>query len=435
MTVYIDPIVYFFIAVLLYYLCLFILSKRDPNHRISNTDEWGYAIFIPIHNEEKVIGPTIKRALNLPEKPQVIVVDDGSTDSTKQILENYSDVSDYRLHIVTRSYPNAKLGKGEALNAAYRCFCANLNKWFPNKSPDKIIVSVLDADGYLDDYQFEYIADMLEARSELGGIQIPVTIQNPDKSMLLRMQDLEFVGFSCFVQQARHWFSSLGLGGNGQFIRFSSLLKLGDNPWNSALSEDLDIGIRLLLRGVKLGYCNFGFVHQQGLTRIKPLLKQRTRWIQGHYQAWRYLPPIWKSKLPFFTKLDLTLYLTLVASIMLILVNNLLNIMALVGLFQLRSAFFESASTISPILSRALLVLLSIGTAIFFAATYNKYSKNKIPESSWPVIIVIFSVYGWIWVYASLSALIRLMRGQNGWVKTERIGEDYFAPELIQKAL
>jgi len=418
MIIFIDPFVYFFLAISLYYLFLFILSKKDPGLRATNGKEWEYVIFIPVHNEEKVIGATIRKALDLSVNAQIIVVNDGSADATGKILQN---LRDDRLHIITRNYPDAKQGKGEALNSAYAFFHTHQTEWFPKHSPDKIIITVLDADSYLDSAQFEYIAGMLETHKELGGVQIPVTIEHPDKSLLLRMQDLEFVGFSCFVQQARHWFSSLGLGGNGQFIRFSALLQLGSKPWTHALSEDLDIGIRLLLCGIKLGYCNAGFVHQQGLIHIMPLLKQRTRWVQGHYQSWRYLPSIWRSKLPVLTKLDLSLYLTLVASVLIVMVNILLNLTIVAGLVSARSVFFESVTTVSPSLSRALILMLSIGPAIFFVATYNKFSRNKVPWTSWPTIIALFCVYGWIWLYASVAALIRLVRRQNSWVKTERI--------------
>src|SRR5260221_13393723 len=116
MTIFIDPIVYFFIAILIYYFFLFILSHKDPRHRVKNDSNWGFVIFIPVHNEEKVIDSTIKKALDLSIKAQIIVVDDGSTDSTSRILDNYRED---RLHVVTRTYPNAKQGKGEALNSAY----------------------------------------------------------------------------------------------------------------------------------------------------------------------------------------------------------------------------------------------------------------------------------------------------------------------------
>jgi len=235
------------------------------------------------------------------------------------------------------------------------------------------------------------------------------------------MQDLEFVGFSCFVQQARHWFSSVGLGGNGQFVRASALEKLGDKPWNDALSEDLDIGLRLLLQGERIGYCNKGFVHQQGLTKLRPLLKQRTRWIQGHYQAWKYIPALWRTRLPLITKLDVTLYLVLVISVMLIVGNMLVSIGVLSGIFVAQSVIMNALVDISPYFGRTMQLIMSIGPALLFAFTYNKYSGSKVPLTSWPSIILVFCFYGWIWIYASFMALARLARKQNNWVKTERI--------------
>src|SRR2546423_871404 len=103
MTIFIDPLVYFFLAISLYYLFLFILSKKDPGLRATNVNEWGYVIFIPVHNEEKVIGATIRKALALSVSPQIIVVNDGSTDATGKILQT---IRDTKLHIVTRAYPH-----------------------------------------------------------------------------------------------------------------------------------------------------------------------------------------------------------------------------------------------------------------------------------------------------------------------------------------
>jgi len=73
-----------------------------------------------------------------------------------------------------------------------------------------------------------------------------------------------------------------------------------------------------------------------------------------------------------------------------------------------------------------LLILFSIGSAVFFATTYNKFSKNKIPWTSWPTMIVLFCMYGWIWFYSTVAALTRMVKGQNNWVKTERIMPEQF---------
>ena len=45
------------------------------------------SIIIPVFNEQKTVEEVIKKVLNLPLEKEVIVVDDGSTDGTREILE------------------------------------------------------------------------------------------------------------------------------------------------------------------------------------------------------------------------------------------------------------------------------------------------------------------------------------------------------------
>lgn len=439
MVISVDLFVAFFMAIFVYYIILFSISKKDRGYRVTSSVRWGFIILIPANNEEMVIRQTIQRAAALRIPAHVVVINDGSTDKTEAIAQEFVGP---RVHLLNRRFPNAKKGKGIALNHAYAAVRNKYDSWFPGISKDRIILTVLDADGYLDEQLFAYITGMLEFDPTLGGVQTPVTIQNPGRSLWLRMQDLEFVGFSCFVQQARHWLSSIGLGGNGQFIRISAIEKLGDEPWTPALSEDLDIGIRLLLQGERLGYCNKGFVHQQGLTKLRPLLKQRTRWVQGHYQAWKYLPSIWKSSLKLKTKIDLSIYLLLVVSILVITVNAILTAAVFAGLLRTDSVIMNSFFAASPYFGRFMQIVLSIGPALLFAFTYNRYSRSRVPLASWLAIILLFCAYGWIWIYASLAALIRIARKQDNWVKTEHVelaanesepAPSYMAPFVARK--
>jgi glycosyltransferase involved in cell wall biosynthesis len=70
------------------------------------------SFLIPAYNEERTIAEVLQRVEALELDTQVIVVDDGSTDGTAQILERWGD----RDHVAVLTQPNR--GKGAAIRAA-----------------------------------------------------------------------------------------------------------------------------------------------------------------------------------------------------------------------------------------------------------------------------------------------------------------------------
>ncbi|MBB2945619.1 cellulose synthase/poly-beta-1,6-N-acetylglucosamine synthase-like glycosyltransferase, partial [Actinoplanes lutulentus] len=78
-------------------------------------------VIVPALNEEAVVANTVNAALRLRGPAgtlaRVLVVDDGSDDRTPEVL---SAIDHPRLSVMRRELPNARQGKGEALNAAYR---------------------------------------------------------------------------------------------------------------------------------------------------------------------------------------------------------------------------------------------------------------------------------------------------------------------------
>lgn len=68
-------------------------------------------IIVPALNEANTIGEVVDRLLALPISAQIIVVNDGSTDATGQILDSYGD----RITVLTNERPT---GKGSAIRKA-----------------------------------------------------------------------------------------------------------------------------------------------------------------------------------------------------------------------------------------------------------------------------------------------------------------------------
>jgi 1,2-diacylglycerol 3-beta-glucosyltransferase len=254
------------------------------------TEFW---IVIPCLNEERVVARTVRAALALEgptgSRARVLVVDDGSDDNTPNVLAGIDNSS---LYLLRRDLPDARLGKGEALNAAYRVI-RNLTAT-EGGDPDRVAIGVIDGDGRGSENMLVQVAHaMRELR--VGAVQCRVRIHNRDR-LLGAVQDMEFACIADASQSMRDSLSTVGLGGNGQYARLSALTELGESPWSGCLVEDLELGLRMHLAGNRLRYVSHASVTQQGLVDVNRLLRQRTRWAQGNLQCARYIPRLISSR-------------------------------------------------------------------------------------------------------------------------------------------
>ncbi len=70
------------------------------------------SIIIPVYNEEKTIEKVIAEIKKVPIEKELIVVDDGSSDRTKEILKNIEDIK--------KIFFDKNQGKGSAIRAGLR---------------------------------------------------------------------------------------------------------------------------------------------------------------------------------------------------------------------------------------------------------------------------------------------------------------------------
>src|SRR5260370_20254358 len=109
-------------------------------------DDLFFVFMLPCLNEEKVILASLRRLLSISgDDFVVLVIDDGSDDST---VDAVSSVLGERVWLLSRELPQARQGKGEALNAAIRYLTRHRHPARP--APDSGILGVVDADRRLD---------------------------------------------------------------------------------------------------------------------------------------------------------------------------------------------------------------------------------------------------------------------------------------------
>jgi cellulose synthase/poly-beta-1,6-N-acetylglucosamine synthase-like glycosyltransferase len=379
-----------------------------------------YWIVIPALNEAKVIEATVTAALELhsPDTPvRVLVVDDGSDDETPELLRRLQQP---RLRVIRREYPEARTGKGSVLNAGYRA----IRSWaIAEDAADSTVVGVIDADGRGAPGMLRDTVDAFFTDPRVGAVQCRVRIKNRVRILGL-LQDIEFSCVANASQVFRDLIDSVGLGGNGQFVRLGELMRFGDAPWSACLVEDLELGLRLHLAGVRVRYTPAGVVTQQAVVDIRRLLRQRARWAQGNLQCARHLRGLSQSRaVRSLGLLDYLAYLIppwLAAPMSIIVLGVIL--LVVLGL--------STGNPMGGLIATGPAVPGAVGAwiAVIFlpGLTWGLWHRWKIgDEPLWRCLVAGFCypIFLMLGVIATWLGLARHLRGRRNWIKTERLAE------------
>ena len=109
------------------------------------------SVIIPTHNRARFIGRALDSVLDQSEvRSEIIVVDDGSTDATEDVLRSYGD----RVRYVRQANAGPAVARNRALEMATGDY-----------------VAFQDSDDYFLPGALAALRDALDTRPELGGIQ------------------------------------------------------------------------------------------------------------------------------------------------------------------------------------------------------------------------------------------------------------------------
>ena len=405
------------VVALVYTLALLVMSRRRPRRSVDGPGAgpdpgMRIVVLMPCLNEAEVIAASVQRLLDIDDPGlHVMVIDDGSDDGTGDVVEA---IGDPRAEVLRRVLPNARKGKGEALNNAL----AVVRERFSVCDPNSVVIGVVDADGRLDPHAIAE-ARRAFAPAEVGAVQMGVRINNRFHSLLARMQDMEFVVFTSVFQEGRRHLGSVGMGGNAQFARLSALNALGRRPWTRSLTEDFDLGVRLNGAGWTNEYWGRAAVHQQGVTSGRRLLRQRTRWFQGNLQSVHLLGRVAREQHG-LSRVD-SLWQILTPSVLLagsFLAASFLAALVLTLTAAVRGAPQSWAWVLSA-------YLLAFGPGLVFGWLYWRVERSEgLGLLRMVAYSHLFVLYGLMPCLIGWRALARQVTGRTGWAKTARESEE-----------
>ena len=440
----IVAVVLSFLTSAIYYLWIAILVffpkiQRHKDTPYSEDIDMHFFIVIPCLNEEDVIVSAIDNLLKLKMKnTRVIVVDDDSEDNTVDNIYNaFGDVvttvendgvfdvdcSDKPLILLQKRKPEAQQGKGKSLNCAYQMIRATIER--ENLDPAFCIMSVIDADTYINRRVLERTAVIFNEEPIVGMVQARVRIGTFTRDRFLPLlQDIEFFTYINNMQNLREYTGTVSAAGNGQFNRFCAIDP--EEPWTDCLLEDFDFSLRLLLKGWRTRLLQEDRVFQQGVLTYRAFVKQRSRWCQGGIQCMQYWGDIRRSRfLSTYGKIELIYFMLLPTVTMLSVFTQLLSWGVIFWYFITDSSILAELFYAFP--SWELWSVLFVILLLVFlpGVSYSLAYRVNTKESLITCILAGFfqPIYNLMQMPAVFKAVWRQITGQKGWIKTTHFHE------------
>lgn len=254
---------YFQVFLLLTY---FGWSKKEKYPGFTEADFPTVSIMIPCWNEETTVKKTIDSILELhypKDKLFVVVIDDGSTDNTWQVIQEYAN------------HPQVRLLRKENEGSKF----AALNYGLDNISTD--IVGCLDADSRVDPNALQY-AIVPFSNPEIMSVVPSMVIDKP-KTFWQHMQKPEYE-LGIYLRKVFSALNSIYITpGPFSIFRRSVFDKIG-YYLEAHHTEDLELALRMQVNGMKIVHVPEALVYTHGPKTWPALLKQRIRWTYGGFK-------------------------------------------------------------------------------------------------------------------------------------------------------
>ena len=357
-------------------------------------------VLIPAHNEEKVIAATIEAMLNFnypKDKLKIMVINDGSKDSTKEIIESYAAKDD---RVVLYDVPKGQGGKGKsrALNLGV-------------KQVQSDVIAIYDADNTPDPMSLHYLVANLISDKELGGVIGKFRTVNKNRNLLTRFINIETLSFQSMLQAGRWQMHNIATLPGTNFVMWRWLIEELEGWDEEALTEDSELSIRIYELGYKIKFVPYAITYEQEPETWKVWMKQRVRWVRGNnYVIAKFvklIPHFKNKKIRFDLLYTLALYYIFFFAII---VSDILFVLSLLSIVSIPLPGPYSVVWIMAFV----LFLFEIMLAISF-------DKEDNPKNLGLILIMYFT-YCQLWIFIMLKAfyLDKIKKEGHTWDKTVR---------------
>ena len=385
----------------------YIFYFKNFYKEIKEIDEYPMiSILVPAHNEAKVIGRTVESLLllNYPKsKMELIVINDNSSDNSKEILENIKDrYNNYNFTIINTDSLTGGKGKSNALNIGYTISKGDF-------------IAVYDADNTPDKNALRYLVQTIVMNDELGAVIGKFRTRNKNKNLLTKFINIETLSFQ-WMSQAGRWqlFNLCTIPGTNFILRRSIIEEIGG--WDSkAIAEDTEISFRIYKLGYKIKLVPQSITWEQEPETVKVWIKQRTRWAKGNiYVLMKYIKNIFKqgrNKIVFDIAYFFSVYFLFLTSVI---ISDILFVLSISKLVE-----------ISIPINFFLIWILSYLLFIIEVSISLTIEKGEATIENIFIVAIMYFTYSQLWLFVAIKGMIEYLKDiifkrEVKWYKTER---------------
>lgn len=246
---------------LIFYLSLYMEGERSNKNKL--TKKPMVSILIPAYNEEKTLYKCISSTLNLDypkDKLEVIVINDGSTDRTREIAESFGS----KIKLINQK----NQGKARAMNNGLKICSGEF-------------VACLDADSFVNE---DTLKKMLSHfNSKITAVTPLLKVHNP-RTLLQKIQSVEYIIY-IFIKKCMNKINAIFVTPGPFTIYRTEVIKSLGGFDEKSIVEDQEIAYRLQKNQYKIKQSSGGEVYTESPANLKEFYKQRSRWARGTIQT------------------------------------------------------------------------------------------------------------------------------------------------------
>ena len=269
--IFFNSILYVFLFLALYvqvFLLITFFEERDNLAVKSVNRKLSYypstTIIVPCWNEEKTVSKTVHSLLRLnypKNKLKIFIVDDGSTDSTWNIIQKFAN--NPQVTIVKKENG----GKHTAVNLAI-------------EQANSELIGCLDADSYVEMNALLEIADAFNNDAQLMAA-IPTIVIHEPKTILQKMQKTEYHMVAFFKRILSSLDAISVTPGPFSIFRREVFAKIGLYK-KAHNTEDMEFALRMQSHHLRIRNVHTSHVHTKAPETLHKLYRQRLRWAYGN---------------------------------------------------------------------------------------------------------------------------------------------------------